>query len=135
MNVQTVADCAAAEKAAAHCLAWQTLKTTQHLSGNQAAAVLGKSPAWFSVNFPRYQREGSAAFLPSRRELGAQRRHFTDLPPWFLPVARFYYLTSNLTRTRGSVPEAIRCTISLPKCPLRRFNHAWSKSVWTRAGS
>jgi hypothetical protein len=115
--MNTEYDHRAAETAGALLLAWQTLKTQQNLSGNQAAALLGKSPAWFSIHGPRWRREGIAAFLPERRELGAQRRLFTGLPAWFLPVAKFYYISSNLTRTRGSVPEAIRRTIALPHCP------------------
>ena len=110
-------DQARAQDSANLCREWHRLRTEEDLSGNQAAAVLGKSPAWFSVNFPRWQRDGVAAFLPERRELGAARTLFTDLPEWFLPVAKFYYLNTNLTSTRGSVPEAIRCTISLPACP------------------
>ena len=99
------------------CREWIRLKFEENLSGNQAASLLGKSPAWFSINVAKYQRGGLAALLPERRELGANRRLFPDLPRWFLPVAKFYYLTSNLSSTRGSVPEAIRCAISLPHCP------------------
>lgn len=99
------------------CREWVRLKEVEHFSGNQAAKALGKSPGWFSINVPKFTREGIAAFLPERRELGAMRKLFCDLPAWFLPVARFYYLNTNLTSTRGSVPEAIRCTISMPQCP------------------
>jgi hypothetical protein len=42
---------------------------------------------------------------------------FTDLPEWFLPAAQYFYLLTNRTRYSGSVPEAIRRTISLPVCP------------------
>ncbi|HEY3913382.1 MAG TPA: hypothetical protein VGN61_02750 [Verrucomicrobiae bacterium] len=101
------ADHHAAERSASLCREWHRLKSEEHLSGNQAAAALRKSPAWFSINFPRYQRGGAAAFLPERRELGENRRLFTDLPSWFLPVTRFYYLNSNMERTRGSVPESL----------------------------
>ncbi len=106
----------------AHCLAnlcqrWEELKTERHYSGNLAAKSLGKSPAWFSVNYPRWKREGLAAFVPKCREPGAGRQLFKDLPPWFMAVARFYYLNTNLTTARGSIPEAIRCVISLPACP------------------
>jgi hypothetical protein len=89
------ADHYAAEQSAALCREWHRLKSECNLSGNQAAAALGKSPAWFSINFPRWQRGGVAAFLPQRRGLGETRRLFTDLPAWFLPVAKFFYLCSN----------------------------------------
>ena len=129
----TATDQQTAEESSAVCREWHRLKTEEHYSGNQAASALGKSPSWFAVNFPRWQREGAAAFLPERRELGAARKLFTDLPAWFLPVAKFYYLNTNLTSTRGSVPEAIRCAISMPVCPpavQRRLikvciNHGW----------
>lgn len=37
---------------------------------------------------------------------------------WFIPAARFFYLMSNTARNQGSVPEAVRRTISLPKTPV-----------------
>jgi hypothetical protein len=110
-------DYQSAERDAAACREFLRLKNELHYSGNQAADYCGRSPAWFSKNILRWQRHGLAAFLPERRELGAARKLFTDLPAWFLPVAKFYYLNTNLNSCQGSVPEAIRCTISLPKCP------------------
>jgi hypothetical protein len=86
------------------------------LSGNQAAKRLGKSPAWFSINVPKWQRGGVAALLPDAREPGAQAQLFTDLPGWFIPACQFFYLLTNRTAGHGSVPEAIRCAISLPAC-------------------
>lgn len=98
------------------CKEWRRLQDNG-LSASQAARMLIRPAAWFSVNYPRWKREGLAAFMPQRRELGAARKLFTDLPEWFLPVATFYYLTTNLNETRGSMPEAILRTISLPHCP------------------
>ncbi len=131
----TSEDVAAAEQAATLCREFTRLKSEEHLSGNQAASLLGKSPAWFSVNAGRYQRGGLAALMPERRALGADRRLFRDLPPWFVPVAKFYYLIGNLTATRGSVPEALRCTISLPACPAavqERLIKVCEDAGWTR---
>ncbi|HEX3989339.1 MAG TPA: hypothetical protein VHZ30_07890 [Verrucomicrobiae bacterium] len=89
-QISVASDYHEAQIAANLCREWHRLKTEGHLSGNQAAASLGKSPSWFSINFPRWQRGGVAAFLPERRELGAARRLFTDLPAWFMAVARFF---------------------------------------------
>jgi hypothetical protein len=109
-----------AQIAANICREWHRLKTEENLSGNQAAAALGKSPSWFSVNFPRWQRGGVAAFLPERRELGAARRIFTDLPGWFLVVARFFYLNTNLTSSRGSLPKISSPRDCFATMPARR---------------
>ena len=111
------ADEAHAHASDALCREFLRLKTEEHFSANQAASALHRSPAWFSVNFPRWQRLGLAAFRPQHRPLGARRRLFPDLPAWFVPVARFYWLISDLNWARGSIPEAIRCAISLPQCP------------------
>ncbi|HEV7925331.1 MAG TPA: hypothetical protein VGR14_08255 [Verrucomicrobiae bacterium] len=94
---------------------WERLKEEQHLSGNQAAAALGKSAVWFC----RKKKAGgdAAAFTPKPRAATAKRKLFTDLPKWFLPAARFFYLLTNRTSTRGSVPEALRRTVDLPRCP------------------
>ena len=85
-------------------------------SGNQAASALGRSPSWFSTRLPRWRREGSAAFLPAARAPQPSKA-FPDLPDWFIPAAKFFYLLTNRTRYGGSIPEAIRRTISLPACP------------------
>ena len=116
LSTTTEDDHAEARRQANLCQRFEALKR-QGYSGNQAAASLGKAPSWFSIHFPRFQREGEAAFLPPRRALGAGRRLFTDLPGWFLSACRFYYLLSNLNGTQGSVPEAIRRAVSLPVAP------------------
>jgi hypothetical protein len=96
----------------------------EKLSGNQAAMALGRPASWFSVNVPRYQAQGLSAFLPKEKSQITDYKLQTGedgegiwLPDWFIPAAQFYYLLSNKNRLGGSVPEAIRRTISLPACP------------------
>jgi hypothetical protein len=115
--MKTESNLVKAQKAAALCEQWTRLKVENHLSGNQAAKALGRSPVWFCRWWKRYQSEGVAAFQRERGELGAARRLFRDLPPWFMPLAKFFYLNTNLHRTRGSIQEAIRRTVMLPKVP------------------
>lgn len=93
-------------------------------SARQAARALGRSPSWFCGEdspLARYRRGGVAALLPAGRKPGTAARF--EVPDWFIPAARFFYLASNAARARGSVPEAIRRTISLPALP----------TGWTRA--
>lgn len=107
-----------AEERAGICRDFERLTTQDGLSMNQAAVALGKSASWFSgadSPYARYQREGVAGLLPQRRAAGAKAK-FT-VPPWFIPAANFFYLLTNRTRSTGSVPEAIRRTISLPNLP------------------
>lgn len=98
------------------CEEYHRLTTTEHLSGNQASVQIGRSPAWFSINVPKWRREGAAAFLPKRRELGADRKLFLDLPDWFVPACKFFWLLTNHDHEGGSIPAAIRRSISLPVC-------------------
>jgi hypothetical protein len=46
---------------------------------------------------------------------------------WFLPAAEFFYLLTNRTKDSGSVPEAIRRTISLPNLPA-----GWTDTIKRR---
>jgi hypothetical protein len=55
------------------------------------------------------------------RDLSAISQKIIDLG-WFIPAAQFFYRLSNLNRYSGSVPEAVRRTISLPVVPEK-----WSK--------
>ena len=50
---------------------------------------------------------------------------------WFVPVAQFFYLLTNRTKDSGSMPEAIRRTISLPTLPAGWKNR--TKSQFLRA--
>jgi hypothetical protein len=71
--------------------------------------------------------------MRERREMGAARRLFKDLPQWFLPSCKFFYLNTNLSRTRGSIQEAIRRTVALPKCPnavMGRLSSICIESGW-----
>jgi hypothetical protein len=116
--------------------AFETIKREQGLSGNQAAALLGRSPAWFSINYRLWKREGVAGLVPMVREIGAQRHLFKELPGWFVPVLRFFWLLTNRTRLDGSIPEAIRRTIDLPKCPPAvqgRLMQTCQAAGWTAA--
>jgi len=111
-------DWAEAEKLAGICREFLTLREEQHYSLNQAARALGKSPSWFSGEdsaLARYQRVGVAGLLPRRGETGAKAQ--IEVPDWFVPAGRFYYLLTNRNRNCGSVPEAIRRVISLPHTP------------------
>lgn len=85
------------------------------LSGNAAAAQLGRPASWFSQLGQKYAQDGFLALLPRRRECG--RKPEIEVPDWFITAARFFYLATNRTHNSGSVPEALRCAISLPECP------------------
>jgi hypothetical protein len=99
------ADTQKAEQKANLCRQFVQMTMDGPLSGNQAAAALGRSAAWFSINVPKWHCEGLAAFLPPPRGPSASLI-FPDLPGWFLPAAQFFYMLTNLTRYGGSVPEA-----------------------------
>lgn len=103
-------------------------RAPHHLTTNAAAALLGKAPAYFSgveSMLARYQRGGVAALLPRRRETGAKATF--DVPAWFIPAARFFWLIINANRHGGSVPEAVRRVISLPHLPC-----GWKKTDTAR---
>lgn len=88
-------------------------------SQGQAARALGRSAAVFSGAdswVSRYQREGIAGLMPQRGRSGAKASF--EVPAWFVPAARHFYLLTNRTCTSGSVPEAVRRTISLPVLPV-----------------
>jgi len=104
------------------CERFLTLTRDGSLSLNQAATACGKSASWFSganSMLARYQREGLAGLLPARPQtttVGELTSQIESLK-WFLPAAEFFYLITNRTNVSGSVPEAIRCVISLPGLP------------------
>jgi hypothetical protein len=116
----------AAEKEAV-CVEFKRL-TGEGMGLNAAARAMGKAPSWFSgaeAPYQRWLREGLAGLLPKGGQ-GAKDGELTkwilDLG-WFIPAARFFYLLTNNTWKSGSVPEAIRRTVSLPALPPE-----WSKS-------
>ena len=60
------------------------------------------------------------ALRDGRRDNGADVAGLTEQIEslgWFIPAAQFFYLITNRTKDSGSVPEAIRRTISLPNVP------------------
>lgn len=88
------------------------------MTARDAARSLSKSPSTFSGAeslLARYQAGGLAALRPRRSDCG--RKPEVAVPAWFIPAAKAFYLKTNSTWSRGSVPEAIRRTISLPECP------------------
>ena len=122
----TAADWAEAEEKAKFCRAFLDMKALNY-SGNQASGALGKPASWFSVNVPIFEREGVAGLLPKRRECGAKATVLPDLPAWFIPAARFFYLLTNRQWNKGSTPEALRRTISLPNLPMGWTNKERAK--------
>lgn len=120
---------------------WKLIQKEKQWSGTRAARWLRKPVSWFfGYDDKEVESKGDMEFTPTRRTRGHGNGDFFNDngdfigPEWFLPVAKFYYLNTNLNSTRGSVPEAIRCTISLPFCPpaVQRnlikvcMNHGWS---------
>ena len=88
-----------------------------------AARALDKSASLFSgkeSKLPAYQRGGVAALLQTRRDGSAQTCDLTiwiETLPWFIPAARYFYMATNRTHNRGSVPDAVLQTLSLPALP------------------
>lgn len=108
-----------AEAVAAVCRQYDLLIAQGHHSMRTAAAQLGKPASFFSGEnspYQKFKRDGVAGLLPKQRENAAAR--VMDVPAWFVPAARFFYLLSNRTQFSGSVPEAVRRTISLPNLPF-----------------
>ena len=111
-------DLRAAEATAAVLRAFDQLMADGHHSLRTAARELGRPASMFSGDtsaLARFRREGIAGLLPQRGTVSANIRF--EVPAWFVPAAKFFYLLSNRVRNGGSVPEAIRRTISLPVLP------------------
>jgi hypothetical protein len=108
------------------------LTQVEHHTTTAAAKLLGRSPATFSgANsiLARYLRGGIAALLPPTRQ-GLNASELTQAIQslgWFVPAAKFFYLSTNYQADRGSVPEAIRRTISLPALPIGWTNATRAK--------
>jgi hypothetical protein len=100
------------------------LTEEEHMTVTGAARLLGRPASMFSGRdsvLSRYRRGGIAAVMRSQ---GIEARPRLDLTArieglgWFVPAARFFYLNTNATADRGSLPESIRRTISLPHLPV-----------------
>jgi hypothetical protein len=99
-----------------------------------AARALGCSPAMFSgANsvLTRYRRGGVAALLPERREPSAgsvsELTTWIESLGWFIRAAKYFYTITNRANGLGSVPEAVRRTVSLPHLPA-----GWSQDTRRR---
>lgn len=109
------------------------LTEIEHFSTVGAAKRLGKSPSLFSgpsSMLSRYLGGGVAALVTTRQtsnvNVGDLTQQIESLG-WFIKAARWFYLNTNRTNNSGSVPEAIRRTISLPNLPV-----GWSNSTRRR---
>lgn len=123
-----------AEEKAALCREFKRLTEVEHLSLNQAATALGKSPSWFSGDnspYARWARGGAAALRPAARvtptETLSDITREIEALGWFIPAAKFFNLNLNRNYNSGSVPEAIRRAISLPNLPT-----GWTHSYAAR---
>jgi hypothetical protein len=82
--------------------------------------------AW-GRKFARWQ---IGATLDNRGANGADEGELTQQIKalgWFIPAARFFYLLTNRTEYTGSMPEAVRMTISLPDFPT-----GWPEALKSR---
>lgn len=106
------------------------LTEVEHFSLVGAAKRLGKSPSLFSgpnSMLARYLGGGAVALLPCRPATSVNVGELTEQIEslgWFIPAARWFYLNTNRTNNSGSVPEAVRRTISLPNLPI-----GWSRAI------
>jgi hypothetical protein len=122
-----------AESLAGLCRQFDQLIATGYHSTRTAALELGRSPSMFSgpdSPYARFKLGGHEALVSRSRgnETPSSIRHPSFvIPPWFIPAARFFYLLSNRAAGAGSVPEAIRRTISLPALPF-----GWTESYKQR---
>jgi hypothetical protein len=125
-------DWRAAQTEAALYHEFQRLQTEGHTL-RTAARILGRSPSHFSGDnsrYARFLRDGLAALLPEPREAKAKLGDLSaqiEALQWFIPAAKFFNLKCNSAAGRGSVPEAIRRTISLPALP-----YGWTKALQTK---
>jgi len=128
----TEADWRQAEVRARLCEDFLRLTKDGTLSLCQAARALRCSPSYFSgaaSPLARFLQGGVSALLtirPPSTNVGDVSAAIERLG-WFLPAARFFYLITNRTRGAGSVPEAIRRTISLPAVPV-----GWQRDITAR---
>jgi hypothetical protein len=112
-----VSDLLNAEQKAAVLRQFQSL-TAGGLSLRLAAKRLNAPLAWFSgvdCLLDRFERDDLAGLLPKERETYALQ---FEVPEWFIPAARYFFMLSEYRRDSGSVPEAVRRVISLPNVPF-----------------
>ena len=112
-----------AQEAANTCEQFLALMATGIHSQATAAKMCGRAPSYFSGRnsmLARYLAGGTAALVPGTggRVQGGDLTQQIEALPWFVPAARFFNLLSNRTFNSGSVPEAIRRTLSLPALPF-----------------
>jgi hypothetical protein len=119
-SVATEKDWQEAAAKAQFCNEFHKLMADGSLSLNQAARAVGKHPSWFSGPDSPYQRwlRGGVAGLLRQASASPSTNISMEVPDWFIPAARFFYLLTNRTRVGGSIPEAVRRTISLPHVPV-----------------
>lgn len=90
-------------------------------SNGAAAHALNKPASYFSGPnsvLARYQREGVAALAtPTPTRPGGELSTRLEAAGWFVAAARFFYMLTDRAWRRGSVPEAVRCVLSLPHLP------------------
>ncbi len=65
------------------------------------------------------KRDGNGYFKEDGNPIQEAKitRQINEVKAWFIPGARFFYLTGNRTADSGSMPEAVRRVISLPNLP------------------
>ena len=122
----TVEELKAAEEKAGVCRAYEGLRA-QGMGMGQAARTLGMSAAWFSGMDSPYgiwKRLGTAGMVGGKQKAESRKQKCGDLAGringlgWFVKAARFFNMKINRTVNSGSVPEAVRRTISLPDMPV-----------------
>jgi hypothetical protein len=88
----------------------------------ERAPALAPSPDALRKAFNRkLERHQAGETFDQRADNGADDSELTrqiKALGWFVPAARFFYLLTNRTADSGSLPEAIRRTISLPALPV-----------------
>lgn len=113
------------------CQEFIRLTEIEHWSLVGAARYLGRSPAFFcgpDAMLARWLRGGVAALLPEQKSKASSLKSEVtaqiEALDWFIKAASFFYSASNVASGRGSVPEAIQRTISLPNLP-----NGWSRAI------
>ena len=123
----TMAELKEAEEKAAVCRAYEALRADVTVTMRGAAYELRKSAAWFSGPESPYGRwvaggRLAAALLDGKSQMAngkcGELAETINALGWFVRSAKFFNLKINRTMDSGSVPEAVRRTISLPALPI-----------------